>query len=58
MVYKFFHKIFKGSGILNLCQIINLHINFANQLLENLKEEEFILDLKTIFGELIWLICN
>ena len=33
-------------------------MNFINQLLENLKEEKFILYLKTIFGVLIQLICN
>ena len=35
---------------INLYQINSLQMNFINQLLENLKEEEFIHNLKTIFG--------
>ena len=53
MVYKFFDKKLKGGGIrlqINLCQINNLQMNFINQSLKNLKEEEFIYHLKTIFG--------
>ena len=38
---------------LNLCQINNFQMNFANQLSENFKKEEFILQLKTIVGVLI-----
>ena len=33
-----------------LCRIINLQMNIISKLLENLKEEKFILHLKTIFG--------
>ena len=60
MVYRFFDKNSAGSGVatlakinllLNLCQIsYNLQMNFRNQLLENLKKEEFIHHSKTIFG--------
>ena len=57
MIYKFFDKKSKGSGI-NSYQINNLQINFINQLKENLKDAESILLLKTIFGELIFLIGN
>ena len=32
--------------------------NYINQLLENLRKDQFIQDLKTIFGVLIWLICK
>ena len=51
MVYKFFDKKFKGSGIINESsyQLANeLHLN---QLLKNLKKENFILYLKTMFWE-------
>ena len=51
MVYKFFDKKFKGSGIINESsyQLANeLHLN---QLLKNLKKEKFILHLKTMFWE-------
>ena len=43
---------------LNLFQINNLQMNVINQLLNNLKEEQVILFLKTIFAMLIYLICN
>ena len=32
--------------------------NLTNQFIENFKKEKFILDLKIIFGVLIYLICN
>ena len=51
MVYNFFDKKSKGSGIVN--QIINWQMNFINQLLQNFKKEKFIHFLKTIFGVLI-----
>ena len=44
--------------VLNLCQINKLQMNFRNQLLEKLNEAKSILLLKTIFGQLILLICN
>ena len=56
MAYKLFDKKSAGNG--NLCHIKNLQMNFINQLLENLKDAKSILDLKTIFGELIFLICK
>ena len=34
-------------------QIINWQMNFTNQLLQNLKKEEFVHHLETIFGVLI-----
>ena len=54
MVYKFFDKKSKGSGV-------NIPLEFNEQLAEelhkpiirNFKKEQFILDLKTIFAELI-----
>ena len=60
MVYKFFHKKFK-------CGSVNNEIKENERLAEELhkptvrklkKKEEFILHLKIIFGELIYLICN
>ena len=51
MVYKFFDKKFKGSGIINESsyQLANeLHLK---QLLKILKKEKFIIHLKTMFGE-------
>ena len=57
MVYKFFDKTplhlqinLLQVVVLNLWQINNLQMNFINQLLENLKEEESLLHVKTIFG--------
>ena len=52
MVYKLLIKSQKVVK-LNLCQMNNLQTNFINQLLENFKKEEFILRLRTIFGEQI-----
>ena len=57
MVYKFFNKNLQvvvplrlQINLLNLSQNNNLQMNFINQLLKNLKDEEFINHLKTIFG--------
>ena len=44
--------------IIRLNKIYNKLKNYANRLLENVKKEKFILDLKIIFGELIQLIFN
>ena len=52
MVYQFFDKKSKGSGIV-MSQILNWQMNFINKLLENLKKEKFIHFLETIFGVLI-----
>ena len=57
MVYNFLNKNSKAM-VLNLCQINNLQMNFIYQLLENLENAKSILLLKTIFGELILLICH
>ena len=51
MVYKFFDKKSKGSGLMN--QIINWQMNFINQLLENFKKEKFIHHIEIIFRVLI-----
>ena len=59
MLYTFLDKKSKGSGV-------NIPLEFNEQLAEELhkpiiikfKKEKFILDLKTIFAELIYLICN
>ena len=57
MIFTFFDK--KSNLILNLCQIKNLQMNFINQLVENLNEDEFILHLNTIFGVLFsWYAIN
>ena len=54
MVYKFFNKKVKVSGIKSMS-----NQQLGNELLlENLKDEEFILLLKTMYGVLIYLICN
>ena len=63
MVYKLFDKKSKGSDVVNLLimrfnKIYNQLGNYTNQLLENLKKEKLILDLKIIFQVLIQLICN
>ena len=57
IVYKCFTKNLRVV-VLNLCQTSNLQMNFIKQLLKNLKGEKYILPLKTIFGVLIWQICN
>ena len=54
IVFKFFDKKSVGGVVLNQqCQVSNFQMNIMNQLLENLKEEEFIHHLKTILGVLI-----
>ena len=61
MVFKFFDKkCASGSGvtIMRLSKIYNQRKNYTNQLLETLKKEQFIENLKTIFGVMIQLICN
>ena len=58
MAFKFFDKNLQVV-VLNLSQVSrNFQINFINKLLENLKEEGFILHLNTIFGVFIYLICH
>ena len=52
MFYKFFDKELK-EVVLLMNQIIKWHMNFTNQLLENLKKEKFIHLVETIFGVLI-----
>ena len=44
--------------IFKLKKITNLLMNFINQILKSLKEDEYIHHLKTIFGVLILQICN
>ena len=63
MVYKFFDKKSKGRGVnipLEFHEQLATQLleNLANQFIENFKKEKFILDLKIIFGVLIYLICN
>ena len=55
MVYKSFDKKSKFSGIANneIKQNLQIAENYTNQLLKNLKKEQFIMDLKTMFGLLI-----
>ena len=53
MVYKFFDSKVSGSGAKLTLQNEQLAENFINQLLENLKKEEYIQHLKIIFGVLI-----
>ena len=56
MVYNFFDKKSAGSGVnmhTNNERPLDLLRNYTNQLLENLKKEQFIQDLKAIFGVLI-----
>ena len=52
--YKFFDKMTSGGAIKSMLN----QQQFINQLLKNLKEEKYIHHLKTIFGVLIYLICN
>ena len=51
IVYKFFIKSLV-EGVLLLCQIINLQMNFKGRSLENSRQEKFIYFLETIFGVL------
>ena len=54
---KFLTKILKMVAlIMKLSKIKNCLKNYTNQLLKNLKEEEFIVHLKKVFGVLIYLI--
>ena len=39
--------------VLSSCRFNNLQMNFINQLLQNLKDEGFVLHLKTIFLEVV-----
>ena len=50
MVHKFFDKKASGGAIKSNQQLAN---DFINRLLKKFKKEEFILQLKTIFGVLI-----
>ena len=52
MIYKYFDKKFKGSGIINEPNY-QLASEIHNQLLENFKKEKFIHHLEIIFGVLI-----
>ena len=59
IVYKFFGKKSTGSGVNIPLEFNEEQLNnYKNQLLETLKKEQFIQDLKAIFGVLIQLICN
>ena len=60
MVYKIFDKKSKGSGVANneVKQNLQLAEELDKPIIRNLKKKQFILDLKTTFGELIWLTCN
>ena len=53
MLYKFFDSKVSGSGANLYLKINNYLMNFINQLLENLKKDEYIQHLKIIFGVLI-----
>ena len=60
MVYKFFDKKSKGSGVTNneVKQNLQLVKQLNKPIIRNFKKEQFILDLKIIFGELIHPISN
>ena len=55
MVYKFFHKKSKGSGVTNneIKQNLQLAEELHNPIIRNIKKEQFIQDLEIIFGVLI-----
>ena len=55
MVYKFFDKKSRGSGIDNneIKQNLQLAKELGKPIIRNVKKRQFILDLKTIFGVLI-----
>ena len=55
MVYKFFDKNSRGSGIANneIKQNLQLAKELGKPIIRNVKKRQFILDLKTIFGVLI-----
>ena len=52
MVYKFFDKKSKGSGVANnmIKQNLQLVKELHKPIVRNFKKEQFILDLTTIFG--------
>ena len=60
MVHKFFDKKSKGSGVANnkIKQNLQLAEELHKPIIRNFKKEQFIQDLKAIFGVLIWQICN
>ena len=60
VVYKFFNKKSKDSGVANneIKQNLQLAEELHKPIIRNFKKEQFIQDLKAIFGVLIWQICN
>ena len=58
MVYKCFDKNWQVLVLIHMQIMKNQLKNYANQLLKNLKKEQFIQDSKTLSGVLIQLICN
>ena len=58
MVYKFFDKKSQGSGLANNNQNIQLANELHKPIIKKFNKKRCILDLKTIFGALIWLICS
>ena len=60
MVYKCFDKKSTGSGVANneIKQNLQLAEELHKPIIRNFKKEQFIQDLKAIFGVLIWQICN
>ena len=54
MVYKFFDKKSKGSGVnIEVMHNEQLAKELQKPIIRNFRKEQFILDLKTIFGALI-----
>ena len=54
MVYKFFDKKSKGSGVnIEVMHNEQLAKELQKPIIRNFRKEQFILDLKTIFGTLI-----
>ena len=54
MVYKFFDKMSKGSGVnIKVKDNEKLAKELYKKVIRNVKKEQFILDLKTILGVLI-----
>ena len=60
MVYKFFNKKTKGSGVTAENKSIPQNEQLAEEIhrRENLKEGKYIQHSKTMFGLKIWQICN
>ena len=62
MAYRFFDKKSKGSGLKenqgNFLQNLQLADELHKPIIRKFKKEKCILHLETIFGVLIWLICN